>query len=309
MVKSDWDIPQRYLRVKLDFALDKDMKELIKKESYEFDERIKISFNTSETVSGGVAELNATISGLTKETMGFLATKCSQWIKDKRFNRIKIDAGYYDKHGIVFSGNIVDAKPNLKQAEYNIQIKALSYYYDLLDNDIKIEMKGEWTVIDVIKEIKKKVPKLELKNYLKDEKEYSIKNYSKNINVVSHFRELSNYFGGLQIFMQQNMVYVVAKGEAINKIITISYKSNLIGSPEPNNVGCNINVLISSDLQTGQKIKIESQKFTTLNGGDNYILQTLSHSGDTKGKEWYSHLKLIKQNIYGKNLRLNELGY
>ena len=110
-------LPKRYLRLHL-------YQDSNKKTLNFLTEDVHISFNLSQAVSGAFVEANINIFGLNVSKMFNLTTSTTLWVKNWVQHRIVIDAGYYNHHGIIFDGTIMEAKTNLENADYFISIKA-----------------------------------------------------------------------------------------------------------------------------------------------------------------------------------------
>jgi hypothetical protein len=282
-----WDLNKRYLGINL-FLNAKNM-------NLKINENMKISFNTSDTVSGAVSEANIDIVGLNREDIAFLSSSTNQYSGNYKQNKIDIIAGYDNQQGRIFSGNLTEATPNLNTADYSVQIKAVSGFYESLGNPLSIARDGK-TKVEELAKIMADNLNIPLNNNLKNT--YYIENYGYSKTITEHLRLLSDLVN-IDVYQSNGELFLKERTQPLNlKPFKISYKSNIIGSPETTPTGCNVNIKLNPHLKTGQQIEVESLKFPLLNT-EKYILTTLSHSGDTKGNQWQSYLKLIKKSIYG----------
>ena len=287
-MRSNWSIPKRFLRLTL-YEGQKDSKVLNR-----LTEDMAVKFNTSESVSGALNEANIVLSGLQVEKMFYLATSTTQWIKNWRPNRIVIEAGYENRHGIVFAGSVIKGTPNLESADYSITLKAMSLFSDLTEPR-SYSYEGQVPVRQIAKSLADDLG-LKLVDGLKDDT-ITVSNYNlRNQNSVSGLRQLAQ-MTGLEIYSSKGRLYIKRPGENIpsGKIITLTSK-DIIGVPQPTETGVIINVRLNSSIVSGQIVKVDSLKYTQLKSYE-FFVSTLSHSADTRGNDWYTRLNLTKTGL------------
>lgn len=287
-MKSNWSIPKRFLRLTL-YEGQKDSKVLNR-----LTEDMSVKFNTSESVSGALNEANIVLSGLQVKKMFYLATSTTQWIKNWRPNRIVIEAGYENRHGIVFDGSVIKGTPNLESADYSITLKAMSLFSDLTEPR-SYSYEGQVPVRQIAKSLADDLG-LKLVDGLKDDT-IMVSNYNlRNQNSVSGLRQLAQ-MTGLEIYSSKGRLYIKRPGENIpsGKIITLTSK-DIIGVPQPTETGVIINVRLNSSIVSGQIVKVDSLKYTQLKSYE-FFVSTLSHSADTRGNDWYTRLNLTKTGL------------
>ena len=153
-----WDIPQRNLELVITYARkEENLNFKLKNNQQTLDIQSNIIFDTSASVSGAVSELNLTIGGMTPAQMQELATSVSFWSNPIIYNKIELYGGYDNNKGTIFTGNIVEAVPNLNNANYNIQIRALSSFTESVKKSISLDKQGEVKVEDICKELANKI--------------------------------------------------------------------------------------------------------------------------------------------------------
>ncbi len=292
-----WDIPERYCKLELYAGRATAKKTNILSR---LNKNARISFNTSETVSGAVNETVIEISGLTRQTMGYLSTSYSQWQVNQIRNEVIIDAGFVGKHGVVFKGDIIEATPNLDNADFSIRLRAMSYYETLIDNNFSFSVEGAQRVSDIVSELASE-NNFEFVNALNDDvDDVEIENYSyMDTNLQNHLRYLAN-MSNLDIYTTGNKIVLKRKDGHIENYKTFTIRStDIIGSPTPTPQGCNLSINMNPSVKTGQRVVLQSKRFNILNS-DKYVIQTISHTGDTKGAKWQTNLVLIREDIYQK---------
>ncbi len=289
MINFDWVVPKRYIKLQL-FSGKDNSNELLS----ELDINAKITFNTSESVSGATNEANIVINGILPDKMAFLATTSTQWIKEAVQNKIVIDAGYENNHAIVFSGIINEATPSLNDANYSITLKALAGFDLMLGVNKSYEFKGKRKASEIANTLAN-----DLKFVFKNElvKDVEITDYhTDSMSIIDNIRNLADV-SGLDIYTSNNILYIKNKGTPIKSLDKfIIDDTNMIGNIDITSQGANVKVLMNPALITGQEIQVKSKKFELINE-QQLILQTLSHSGDTKGGDWISNLKLFRKDL------------
>ena len=274
-------IPERYLKLELFDGRNKEIKFIS-----ELDIRSKITFNTTATVSGAIQEANIVIYGLTVEKMIYLATSCTPWTKNNIFNTINIYGGYFNKYGLLFSGNIIEAIPNFDNANYNITLKCNSGFNNMLNTIVNYSFKGTTNLITILQQIANKLG-------------FCLINNLKQTSILQHIRNLAE-ITNTDIYIENQ--YLIVKTKGIN-IENSSYKTlkvdklNLIGNIKITAIGCNLSIKLNPYLISGQAVLIDSVKYPQLKN-NTFVIQTIAHEGDTKGVNWKSNLVLIKQDLY-----------
>ncbi len=288
MLLSKWDIDKRYLKLDIKKG-DEDLSIL---SSLGVD--AKISFNTTESVSGAVNEANIVINGILPKKMAYLSTSSTQWIKEAIQNRIIIDAGYEQKgHGVIFDGIITDATPQLENANYSITIKALNSFGDMLNSIKSYSFEGDVPASEIANKFAVDLKFVFLNSLSKD---VIVSNYSlKDKSIIDHIRYLSQ-ITGLDVYTTHNRLFIKERGKTVNDYseLVLDYH-NIVGTPVPTSQGFNVNIRLNPFVLTGQSVKINSQRFDTLNS-ENFVLQSMSHVGDTRGS-WITRCVLFRKDL------------
>jgi hypothetical protein len=259
------------------------------------DEQTKISFNTSESVSGAVSECNLSIVGLRPDKITFLSNYKSLLFGD--FQRIKVIlyGGYSNQYNCIFSGQITEAVSEFNTADYVINLKVANGYFE--NNEyMLLEYGNEITLKQLLNDIAGKIAwGTNYSNLLED---ITLPNYSNNLPLYSHLRTLSDTTN-TDIYTSNNVIYAKKRGWRLDnkKAIIYGFK-NLVGTPTPTPIGCELTIRMNPNIYTGQVLRVESQRMKFLNGVD-YIVSSFNHVGDTYGAEWTTHINtIIKDNIY-----------
>lgn len=255
----------------------------------------KISFNINNTVSGAMQEANINITGLKVETMSYLSTSFSPWIREPVQNKIELYAGYENRNGLIFSGNIIDAIPNFDNAEYNIQLKAITAFPVLLNTIKSYSFEGEQDLIYILEQINKDLQFTFVKSL---NKQYKVYNYCyNNTSIINHLRNLAD-ITNTNIYIDTERLIVSELNEPVKQYRKIKLDlTNIVGAIKPNMLGCELDIKMNTTLRTGQEVEINSLIFPQLNK-TTFIIQTIGHIGDTKSNTWITHLQLLKKENY-----------
>lgn len=288
----EWDIPKRYLKLHLydgrlgglesttDLSL--------------LDDTARVSFQLQSSTALMCPTATVNIGGLLRDKMGYLATSYTPWLKNTIYNRIVIDAGYNNQHGVIFDGQIIEAQPNLESADFNINLKcqALSVYLDKKVTSLTFE--GETSV----KEIAEKIAEsMDLKLVYYPDKDYKVTDYNmSDTDPVNQMRNLARA-SGLDIYTSPERMYVKEPLKEANLPVLKIDSSNIVGAPMPDSLGCRVQIRMNPNLVGGMPVSLNSERFPMLNTVD-YHLQSFSHAGETKGRKWISELVLVRNKTW-----------
>lgn len=296
MVRA-WDVPKRYIRLSLYDGRNGGYNST--KILSEAGIDAKISFTTQAVVYGMTPQANVNIVGLKRDTMSYLASSYTSWIKSAVNNRLVIDAGYEDNHSIIFEGTVVEGIPDLSTSDFNISLKAISLQ-NYMKKVTSISEKGEVNVKDIAEKIAKDL-NAQLVTF--PEGEYKLNNYVlTDIDPINQMRYLARA-SGLDIYVENKRMYVKERGKEAEGIGFFKITPDMIiGAPQPTGTGCRVQIRMNPYVKGGMKVSLESLRFPMLNSKEagNYFIASYSHSGETKGKKWITDLELTKTNLYMK---------
>lgn len=289
-----WDIPQRQFSLQIFYGRDQNKLKLDRRTT-EIMINSKIVFDTSASVSGGVNELNLVIYGLSVAEMQEITTSISSWSNPIIYNKIELYAGY-DNKALIFSGNIIEAKPNLNNANYSVEIRALSNFSQMLSTIKTYSFNGDVSVLSICQEFAKDLNFILLQG--KDLENIKVSNYFyENHSIVENIRYLA-MITGLEIYTEYNAVIIKKPAQPIKnkKEIEINEK-NLIGVVKPTTTGFECDIRLDPFIRTAVSTKLKNISFERLNDPE-YTIMSFSHHGDTRGNVWKTHLWCINQNYY-----------
>lgn len=293
MANKGWDIPKRYLRMRL-YQDNKDQKTL-----NWLTEDVRVKFDTTAACTGALTEANITIGGIKASTMFGLSTSSTLWIKDWLQHRIVIDAGYYNRHAVIFDGTLMDASANLETADYTVTIKAVTGF-EMQSVPVSYMFPGETPVAQIAAQIARD-NNWAFVDGLNDNT-VTISNYaSREQSVIQQIR-LITQMAPVDLYIENDRLYLKPRGwksKSLPKLVINS--DDIIGVPRPTQTGCKVRVRMAPWAKSGQSVEVNSIRYDQLNT-TKFYLDTLSHAGDTYGSDWFTELNLTKDGLgYYKN--------
>ena len=293
MANNGWDIPKRYLRMRI-YQDTKEQKTL-----NWLTEDVHVKFDTTAACTGALTEANITIGGIKAKTMFGLSTSSTLWIKDWLQHRIVIDAGYYNRHAVIFDGTLMDASANLETADYTVTIKAVTGF-EMQSVPVSYMFPGETPVSQIAAQIARD-NNWGFVDGLNDNS-ITISNYaSREQSVITQIR-LITQMALVDLYIENDRLYLKPRGWKSDSLPKLVINSNdIIGVPRPTQTGCKVRVRMASWAKSGQSVEVNSIRYPELNS-IKFYLDTLSHAGDTYGSDWFTELNLTKDGLgYYKN--------
>lgn len=290
---TNWSIPQRYLKLSLYSGTEDNQTEDKLLNNVYMD--ANVGFTTNASVYGMSPEANITIGGLTTDKMAYLATSFNAYFANRQYNSLKIDAGYDNKHGLIYTGTIIEARPNLNSADFTLDIKCMSNYNLLAKNNVSYSADGEKTVKDICQELADN-QKLALKFDATSEvklKDYNITNKS----FYNAIRDLAQDTG-LDIWIDDKTL-IVKDTDGVAGSAYVIDSSKIIGAPMPNARGCTVAIRMDTAIRGGMPIVLKSKRFPSLNSSD-FFVGSYYHAGETKGNKWQTVVELVRRTLYAK---------
>lgn len=293
-----WDIPKRFIEISL---YDGRSGGLSSNKILSFlSDDAKISFQTQSSVTTKSPSATVVITGLTREKMIYLATSYTAWTEQHIINKIIIDAGYENNHGIIFSGEVMEAIPDLSNADFSVSLKCQGKFSLLNDGISSVSFDGKTTVLKIAQKIVEDMNKSETSENERvglvyyPNREIEITDYKlEDTSPINQMRYLSE-ISGLDIWLENNRMYIKEQEKPVEKLQTLRIdSSNIVGAPMPDSLGCRIQIRMQPNLQSGMPVELKSKRFEQLNSGK-YFIQSYHHIGETKGKKWITEVVLVR---------------
>lgn len=282
-----WDVPKRYLRLYV-------YRQGQNKPLWTLTEATRVQVNTVAAVEGALTEANIVISGLKVDQMFALATNSTQWVRNWVQNRVVVEAGTYDKHCQIFAGTIMEAKPQLINADYTITMKAMSGFFSMT-TPVSYSFPGQTPAATIAKRVAgdngltfvdaAQDPSITITDFT-----------AQDSNMTEILRALS-YATGTDIYEDMGRLIMKKRGESAPNYRRETITSDmLVGIPEPTQWGCKIQTLLNAGPRLGQTIRLRSEKYPQFESYNLY-LQTKAHSIDTFGADWYTTYELVRTGL------------
>lgn len=263
-------------------------------ESSETSTGLKVDFNISKTIGGIGEQASITIYGLPLQDIQYISSALRPPTdKELPRNYIRLEAGLGADYGVIFEGGIFEVIPSLDTPDMSVQLTCTAAF-----------KKSNYTNFVYVD---KQQPFINICKKLADFmgvpiKATSIKATSNIINSISINEQplqaiikLNQYYPQeINVYLCGGVLYVEDGeiGRSTEKIIKLDGKSGLIGTPQPTIAGLNCKSLLRPSLQAGSFINVESVKLPMLNG--TYRIVNLTHSGSSRGDEWYSNIEATR---------------
>lgn len=282
-----WDVPKRYLRLYV-------YQQGKKKPLWTLTEETRVQMNTVAAVEGAMTEANIVISGLKVDQMFALATNSTQWVRNWTQNRVVVEAGTYEKHCQIFAGTIMEARPQLLNADYSITMKAITGFFSMT-KPVSYSFPGATPVATIARQVAADNG-LTFVDAVKDDSIIITDFTAQDSNMTEILRALSQATS-VDIYEDMGRLILKRWGEAAPNYRTETITSDmLVGIPEPSQTGCKIQTLLNAGPRLGQAIKLRSAKYPQFEKYTMY-LQKKSHSLDTFGADWYTTYELIRTGL------------
>ncbi|RDU70427.1 hypothetical protein CQA66_08440 [Helicobacter aurati] len=270
-------------KLKLTLEIDSDIKVY---EHTSEKNNIKVTFNVKKAVDSiDIAQIS--IIGLNLKDIQNLSTKFDYDNGTAKMNKIILQAGYESDYGIIFSGAIIEAKPNLDNADFVLDLQASAGYYKVTTKREPISIK-EAKLRDIAQTI------ADGYGYTLDfaATDKVIGDYSFIGSASQQFKLFAKDYN-VKAWIENGVLFVSDKNKPSQKQgIMISNDSGLIGNPKPTSVGCDFVTLLRPSIQVGTILTCKFEKFPMLNRS--YEVAALTHRGSNYDNQFFTEIQGLK---------------
>lgn len=336
-----WDIQRRFCSIELwmgkngEYKYQKDISNWI---NCGENGNAKITFQTQTALI--TTEATITLYNLTKTQIERLAITSNMWSNETPYNNvIRLYAGYIGNNGrdatkkekdpkersnycLIFEGNIIATKTNLSSSNFSITLTAKARFNDIQRQvgDTLVDLSGEQKVRTILTAIANKYTWTDLSGkpaFYGVNVHPACENLTKkDYNCTGNLRDQLNYcntiwepFGHCFILSPSNNIIwcnPITYDELPAKKLWVDYKTNLIGSIQPTELGFECDITLTPYINRSYVIFLNNVSFPRLNTDIKnkdkfYTLVGFSHSGDTYGNDWRTHLVCVRQDLYKGN--------
>lgn len=278
--------------------------------------------NIDDSYTGVAANATIRLFGLKAKTLYTLASETAQYIQFPQWSYVEINAGYSNRHGVIYRGSIIKADPDMNSPDFSVLLQCDGLANVDNGEPLSAKFKGAVDVRVILKELAKNAGMRfsdKTKNKLL---EYTVDDFCCNNMSVSQICCLLQYQNrnfGIHIepseFNSETKgtitlydadTSVIVNGTLENKVITINDKW-LIGTPTVTALGCRARIRFRPDIVGGDVVRVDSSRYKGLKNFK-FVVNDIKTCLETKGNSWYKELTMVypgvglqgKPNIYGE---------
>lgn len=269
---------------------------------------LNVRFNVKIYSQIGIpAEAYISIYNLNREDMQFLTTSAATWMAQQSL--IQLYAGYDNDVKCLFSGQIMDAPPT-GFPDLSLEIKGISGA-EWMSKQIDIQ-KSNLKMIDLIDYTSSVTGyPVNIPSTLRKTNEAlnkRLENFSYTGSVWNLLDKIQDMTGGFDIgdksvilstYNDNTYVWTPNPTEE-GEMLLVSEKTGMIGVPHPTGTGVDVTILLNPDINTGDKIYLDSKRVPQCNG--TYYVTAIQHEGEIRGNTWQTTLSCSHTGNYTKGV-------
>lgn len=145
-------------------------------------------------------------------------------------------------------------------------------------------------------------------------------------NSRDHLKKLADTYGFAWSIQDGNLVFLSQGTYLPNKAVVLTSKTGMIGTPQQTTEGIDVKALLNPNIKVHGRVQINNASVAKMKidfwtpgspantpspiGHDGmYYVTVLEHSGDTRGQDWYSNMRLLTVDIASSPLESVQTGY
>jgi hypothetical protein len=145
-------------------------------------------------------------------------------------------------------------------------------------------------------------------------------------NSRDHLKKLADTYGFTWSIQDGNLVFLSQGTYLPNQAIVLTSKTGMIGTPQQTTEGIDVKSLLNPNLRVHNRVQLDNASiakmkidFWTPGSPANtpspishdgmYYALVVEHSGDTRGQEWYSNMRLLTVDVSSNPLDSVQVGY
>jgi hypothetical protein len=145
-------------------------------------------------------------------------------------------------------------------------------------------------------------------------------------NARDHLKKLADTYGFTWSIQDGNVVFLSQGAYLPNQAVVITSKTGMIGTPQQTPEGIDVKCLLNPNIKVHSRIQLNNAAiakmkidFWTPGSPANtpsqisqdgmYYALLVEHSGDTRGQDWYSNLRLLTVDVSSNPLTSVQVGY
>lgn len=281
--------------------------------------QLRVQFNVYSATVSTLKYAQITIWNLGKE-------KANEILKE--FTRITLSAGYEGLFGQIFDGQIARVESGKYESNVDSFVKILAQDGDDSKNwtMTNATLSAGWTDEDIYNQLITDFQKAGLQKGFRPGLNVTVAG-ARGITMVGKTADFMDQLAnrqGFNWFIEDNQVIMVSEDEPLpGGQQVLSSLSGLIGIPKLTINGVTVKCLLNPNLRTGCQFQIDNSAIAQLNqqtppfndpgsvipttqgqpdGTGIYKAHCVSHTGDTRGNEWYTELIGVSIDSTGPNV-------
>ena len=145
-------------------------------------------------------------------------------------------------------------------------------------------------------------------------------------NARDHLKRLADTYGFTWSMQDGNVVFLSQGAHLPNQAVVITSKTGMIGTPQQTTEGIDVKCLLNPNIKVHGRVQINNAAIAkmkidfwtpgsaanypaTLNRDGMYYPLVIEHSGDTRGQDWYTNLKLLTVDVSSNPIDSVQAGY
>lgn len=145
-------------------------------------------------------------------------------------------------------------------------------------------------------------------------------------NARDHLKKLADTYGFTWSMQDGNLVFLSQGTYLPNQAVVLTSKTGMIGTPQQTTEGIDAKSLLNPNLKVHGRVKLDNASIakmkidfwvpgspantpSPISQDGYYYALVVEHSGDTRGQEWYSNMRLLTVDISSNPLDSVQVGY
>ena len=145
-------------------------------------------------------------------------------------------------------------------------------------------------------------------------------------NARDHLKKLADTYGFAWSVQDGKLIFLSQGAYLPNQAVVITSKTGMIGTPQQTTEGIDVKCLLNPNIKVHNRIKLDNASIakmkidfwtpgspantpSQISHDGTYYALLVEHSGDTRGQEWYSNLRLLTVDVSSNPLTSVQVGY
>lgn len=269
---------------------------------------LRIKFNVKKTGVQTPNSADITVYNISAKT---------QKLIQKEFTHVLLNAGYVGNFGLIFKGNIkqfITGRESATDTFINLNCGDgdQAYNFATINQTIK---KGVQPQAQLNAALSSMNSMGVATGYMGQLPQISLPR-GKVIygNTREHLKKLADTYGFTWSVQDGNLVFLSQKTYLPNQAVVLTSKTGMIGTPQQTTLGIDVKCLMNPNIKAHGRVQINNKSVAQMkidfwvpgsaantpasfqHDGMYYPI-VIEHSGDTRGQDWYTNLKLLSVDV------------